>query len=155
MDSFLSCFDEYVNTLLLSASSQSLSLLTSNTEIIIPYNKIVNVLNEELYDSIISSLPISLSVLEEIPTSTNGNNGIFIKGRIKEKRNDIVSEIEIYIDDNKSSSSSTTTTIILTTTSSIFDIYQLPSSLIQSPNVGSYYFISKKNSNNEVLLHCL
>lgn len=153
MDSFLSCYDEYVNALL---SSQSLSLLTSNTEIVVPFDSIVNVLNESLYNNIISSLPISLSVFEEISTNTkrNNSNGIFIKGRIREKLNDIELEIELQIHDKKSSLSTSSTTMI-TTKSSIFDIYHLPSPLVPLPNVGSYYFISKKNSEDEILLHCL
>lgn len=106
--------------------------------------------DETLYKKLLSTLPISLSILEEISIRnsvsnvhyTNDNNPtIYVKGMIigqSNNSNKIKLEIDQYNKD-----------------ASLLTLYSIPSILITIPIVGNYYLISNRQNNNGTFINCL
>lgn len=110
--------------------------------------------DETLHKKLLSNLPISLSILEEISirnnvsnvhyTNDDNNPMIYVKGMIiGQSNNDINSNtIELEIDQYNINASLST-------------LYSIPSILTTLPIVGNYYLISNRQNNNGTFINCL
>lgn len=139
MNEFLECLDEYISL----DKSKALGYATINSQVITSIDPIID---HSLYNHVLSFLPISLSVLEEISTINNQNiNNIYVKGTIIKQTKDFETTIQFINDTNK-----------YTIDKSIISIYPIPHHLTTVPIVGKHYLVSKSNpEHDDVFLYCL
>jgi hypothetical protein len=135
---FITSLEDYMSSL------GSLDYATIHSQVLVAIeneNK-----EESLYNKLLSSLPMSISVLEDIELCNNHNNHnkvIYVKGTIiNQNDNDINNKVELDIDQ-------------FTIDTTLLSLYPIPLHLKTIPIVGTHYIISKKRNNNGIFIDCL
>jgi len=138
---FITSLEDYTSSLNNKSGTLDYATIHSNVLVAIENDK-----EESLYNKLLSSLPMSLSVLEEIELCNNNNNHnkvIYVKGTIiNQNDNDIYNKVELDIDQ-------------LPIDTTLLSLYPIPLHLKTVPIVGKNYLISKKRNNNGIFIDCL
>ena len=142
MANFISSLEDYTSSLL-NNKSGTLDYATIHSKVLVAIEND----KEPLYNKLLSSLPISISLLEEIELCNNNNNHnkvIYVKGTIiNQNDNDIYNKVELEIDQ------------FTTIDTSLLSLYPIPLHLKTLPIVGTHYLISKKRNKNGIFIDCL